>query len=226
VWISNGGIADVFTVFAQTPQADGTDKITAFIVERAFGNITSGKPEEKLGIRGSNTTTLAFDGVRIPAANVLGGVGRGFSVAMRILNNGRFGLGAGSSAGMRRMLDMIVQYVKERKQFGKPLAEFGLIKGRLAQIAESSYAASSIAYCTTALIDSGSPDAAVEAAMCKVFGSEAMWDAVNSCISMMGGLGFADGVDAPPFARLMRGEFGSALLRFHRPRVDLQTLAS
>ncbi|KAA0146180.1 hypothetical protein FNF29_08197 [Cafeteria roenbergensis] len=204
MWISNGGWADVFTVFAQTPQPDGKDKMTAFVVEKAFGGITPGKPEEKLGIKASNTVTLNFDETRVPAANVLGEVGGGFKVAMGILNNGRFGLGAGTGAGMRWMATAILEHCATRKQFGRPLASFGLVKADLAFMAESAYAAEAMAYTTTALIDNGHPDASLEAAACKVFGSEAMWDVVNRCISLMGGLGFADGPDAPPFSRMMR----------------------
>lgn len=205
VWISNGGWADVFTVFARTPSPDGgEDKMTAFIVEKAFGGITPGKPEEKLGIRASNTVTLAFDNVRIPAKNVLGEAGSGFKVAMQILNNGRFGLGAGTGSGTRKLATMILEHCTSRTQFGRPLAEFGLVQADLAHMAECAYAAEAMAYTTTALIDGGCPDASLEAAACKVFGSEIMWDAVNRCISLMGGLGFADGPGAPPYARMMR----------------------
>jgi len=206
VWISNGAWADVMTVFARTPTGvEGEeDKMTAFIVEKAFGGITPGKPETKLGIKASNTVTLSFDDVRIPAANVLGEVNGGFKVAMNILNNGRFGLGAGTGAGMRWMASTIMEYCASRHQFGRPLSSFGLIKADLAYMSESAYAAEAMAYTTTALIDGGHPDASLEAAACKIFGSEAMWDVVNRCISLMGGLGFADGPGAPPFARMMR----------------------
>lgn len=204
MWISNGGIADIYTVFAQTPMPDGTDKITAFIVERAFGGIHPGKPEEKLGIRASNTVALAFEDCRVPRENVLTEVGGGFRVAVNILNNGRFGLGAGTAGGMKKMLQMIVDHTKQRKQFGRPLADFGLVKSRLADIAIGAYVAESLAYMTTALIDNGAPDASLEAAICKIYGSEAMWMSVNHCISLMGGLGFADGPNAPPFSRILR----------------------
>lgn len=96
IWISNGGWADIFTVFAQT-EINGVDKVTAFIVERKFGGITNGKPEDKLGIKGSNTCEVFFENTPVPLENVLGEVGGGFKVAMNILNNGRFGLGAGSA---------------------------------------------------------------------------------------------------------------------------------
>ena len=95
IWISNGGWADIFTVFAQT-NVGGEDKVTAFIVERKFGGITNGKPENKLGIKGSNTCEVHFENTPIPIENVLGEVGGGFKIAMNILNNGRFGLGAGT----------------------------------------------------------------------------------------------------------------------------------
>eukprot|EP00730_Choanoeca_flexa_P011530 TRINITY_DN27007_c0_g1_i1.p1 TRINITY_DN27007_c0_g1~~TRINITY_DN27007_c0_g1_i1.p1 ORF type:complete len:608 (+),score=192.47 TRINITY_DN27007_c0_g1_i1:124-1947(+) len=189
IWISNGGIAEVFTVFART-NVDGEDKITAFIVERSFGGLTSGKPEDKLGIRGSNTCAIAFEDCPVPVENVLGGVGEGFKVAMNILNNGRFGLGAGSASQLRRMIKEVAEHATTRQQFGKNLAEFPLIKEKFAQMALDAYACESIAYMTTGMIDRGDPDCYVEAAICKVAGSEAAFRGINECIQVMGGMGF------------------------------------
>jgi acyl-CoA dehydrogenase family protein 9 len=200
MWISNGGIADVFTLFAKTPD----DKVTAFIVEKGFGGITAGKPETKLGIRGSNTVQLSLEDVRVPKENVLGEVSGGFKVAMTILNNGRFGLGAGTGGAIRKLMGQIGEYADTRTQFGKPLKEFGIIKDKFATMAMKAYAIESMAYLTTALIDTTERDCAVEAAMCKVFGSEAMWESVNECIQIMGGMGFMAGEGAPPYERFMR----------------------
>ena len=204
MWISNGGIAQIFTVFARTELPDGTDKITAFIVDKDFGGVIPGKPESKLGIRGSNTVQLAFEDCKIPTENVLGEVGEGFKVAMTILNNGRFGLGAGTGGAIRKMMGMIAQYANERKQFGKPLADFGLIQQKFTTMAVQAYAIESMVYATTALIDRDARDASVEAAICKIYGSECMWSAVNECIQIMGGLGFGAGEGAMPYERFMR----------------------
>ncbi|RHY36992.1 hypothetical protein DYB38_005258 [Aphanomyces astaci] len=150
IWISNGGWAEVMTVFAQT-EVDGKDKVTAFIVERAFGGLTSGPPEDKLGIRGSNTCQVFFDNVKVPVENVLGGgedgkagglagVGHGFKVAMNILNNGRFGIGAASGGQLRRVIAKAAEHATQRKQFGASLSEFGLIKEKIGHLALNTYA--------------------------------------------------------------------------------------
>jgi alkylation response protein AidB-like acyl-CoA dehydrogenase len=181
-------------VFAQTEvEIDGkpTDRITAFIVERAFGGVTSGPEEHKLGIKGSSTTTLHFDGCPVPIENVLGEVGGGFKIAMTILNNGRFGLAAGCVGGAKRLIAAAARYANERTQFGKKLREFGLIKAKFARLALLTYAAESMTYLTCGLMDRGGHDHAIEAAMSKVFASEMAWTAANECLQVMGGLGYS-----------------------------------
>ncbi|RLN21500.1 hypothetical protein BBI17_004145 [Phytophthora kernoviae] len=211
IWISNGGWADVMTVFAQT-EVNGKDKVTAFIVERAFGGVTSGPPEDKLGIRGSNTCQVFFDNCKVPIENVLGGgpdmktggeagVGQGFKVAMNILNNGRFGLGACAGASLRRVLGVAAEHANSRKQFGAPLANFGLIQKKFGVMALDAYAIESMAFMTTGMIDRGDPSCEIEAAMCKVYGSEVAFTGINECIQVMGGTGF---MKEWPFERLMR----------------------
>ncbi len=190
MWITNGGFAEVFTVFAQT-EVEGKDRITAFIVERAFGGLTNGPEEHKLGIKGSSTTTLHFDSCPVPVANVLGEVGGGFKIAMTILNNGRFGLAAGCVGGAKRLIGLAAKYANERQQFGKPLRDFGLIKKKFAELALLTYAAESMTYMTCGLMDRGGRDYAIEAAMSKVFASEAMWKVGNECLQVMGGLGYS-----------------------------------
>jgi acyl-CoA dehydrogenase family protein 9 len=190
MWITNGGFAEVFTVFAQT-EVEGRDRITAFIVERAFGGVTSGPEEHKLGIKGSSTTMLHFDGCPVPLENVLGEVGGGFKIAMTILNNGRFGLAAGCVGGAKRLIAAAAKYANERTQFGKPLRAFGLIKKKFAELALLTYAAESMTYMTCALMDRGGRDYAIEAAMSKVFASEAMWTIANETLQVMGGLGYS-----------------------------------
>ncbi|CAK4714565.1 hypothetical protein LEN26_006799 [Aphanomyces euteiches] len=211
IWISNGGWAEVMTVFAQT-EVDGKDKITAFIVERSFGGLTNGPPEDKLGIRGSNTCQVFFDNVKVPVENVLGGgpdgktgglagVGHGFKVAMNILNNGRFGIGAASGGTLRRVISLAAEHAKTRKQFGSTLSEFGLIKEKIGVMALNTYAIESMAYMTTGMIDRGDPFCEIEAAMCKVFGSEVAFEGINEAIQIMGGTGF---MRDWPFERYMR----------------------
>ncbi|HEY6100544.1 MAG TPA: acyl-CoA dehydrogenase family protein, partial [Anaeromyxobacter sp.] len=119
LWITNGGIADFFTVFAKTSQ-EGRGHITAFIVTRDMKGVSTGPHEDKMGIRASSTTSVLFEDVRVPAANVLGEVGKGFKVAMKILNAGRTGLGGGSVGGMKRLLEFASHHARERSQFGRP----------------------------------------------------------------------------------------------------------
>jgi very long chain acyl-CoA dehydrogenase len=131
IWISNGGIAESMTVFAQTPiEKDGrtVDKVTAFIVERSFGGVSSGPPENKMGIKCSNTTEVYYEDVRVPVRCVLGGLGNGFKVAMNILNNGRFGMAAALSGTQRSAIARAAEHASTRTQFGKRLIEFGTIQ--------------------------------------------------------------------------------------------------
>lgn len=204
MWISNGGICSTYTVFARTPTADGGHKVTAFIANRdEHKGIIPGPPEKKLGIRGSNTCVVTFDNVFIPKENVLGEVNGGFKVAMGILNNGRFGMGAATGGGIRKLIALAADYANNRVQFGKPIASYGLIKEKFARMAVDAYVCESMAYMTTALIDGPKMDMSLEAAACKIYGSEAMFRAINDCIQVLGGMGFSAG-GAYPFERLLR----------------------
>uniref|UniRef100_A0A8C6TRR3 Acyl-CoA dehydrogenase family, member 9 n=1 Tax=Neogobius melanostomus TaxID=47308 RepID=A0A8C6TRR3_9GOBI len=203
IWISNGGFADIMTVFARTEVDDNgvkKDKITAFIVERAFGGITSGKPEDKLGIRGSNTCEVAFENVPVPVENVIGEVGGGFKIAMNILNSGRFSMGS-SSAGMIKKL-MGNTYAATRKQFNKPLSEFGMVQEKFALMAINAFVMESMAYLTAGMMDRpGLPDCSVEAAIVKIFSSEGGWICVSEALQVLGGLGYTKNY---PFERYLR----------------------
>ena len=204
IWITNGGFADVFTVFAQTPvERNGKteDRVTAFIVERSFEGVSSGAEEQKLGIKGSSTTAVYFENVRVPVENVIGEVGGGFKVAMTILNNGRFGLAAGAIGGMKRVIKAAAAHASTRKQFGKELREFELIQKKFAQMSLLVYAAESMTYMTCGLMDTGAGDYALEAAMCKVFASEANWTVINETMQVMGGAGY---MKEYPFERFLR----------------------
>jgi acyl-CoA dehydrogenase family protein 9 len=203
IWITNGGLADFFTVFAQTDvELDGErkDRITAFIVERAHG-VRSGPEEHKLGIRGSSTTALYFEDVRVPPQNVLGEPGKGFKVAMQILNSGRLGLAAGSLGAAKTLIKLAVEHARGRRAFGRAISEFGLIQHKIARMITESYALESMVYLTTGMIDAGAKDYAVESAICKVFGAEALWRIVNEALQIAAGAGY---MKEYPYERLLR----------------------
>jgi len=197
VWISNGGIADVMTVFAKTPvkEEDGTvkDKVTAFIVERAFGGVTSGPPEKKMGIKASNTASVFFDNCKVPIENVLGGVGGGFKVAMNILNSGRFGMQAALTGTMKKCISIAVEHAKNRKQFGDKLANFGTIQEKIARMSMAHYTTETLAYLISGLMDQGVTEYQLEAAIGKVVASESAWFVADESLQILGGMGFMKG---------------------------------
>ncbi len=202
IWITNGGYADVFTVFARTSPAEegAKPKITAFIVERGFG-VKSGPNEHKLGIRGSSTTALYFEDVKVPAANVLGEPGRGFKVAMEVLNSGRLGLASGCIGAAKRLVKLAVERVQERKAFARPIGEFGLIKDKIARMVAETFALESMTYLTTGMVDANVEDYSVESAICKVFGSETLWRVVNETLQIAAGIGY---MQEYPYERMLR----------------------
>ncbi len=188
IWITNGGIADLYTVFARTASSSG--KITAFIVEAKWPGVSHGQHEDKMGIRASSTTTVNFADVRVPAENVLDAEGKGFKVAMAILNNGRTGLGGGAVGGMKVLLAMSVAQAQERKQFNTPIAQFGLIREKLSQMTLDCFAAESVVWMVAHYIDSGVEDYSVEAAISKVFASEALQRSAYEALQIAAGSGF------------------------------------
>ncbi|MDB4971027.1 MAG: Acyl-CoA dehydrogenase, short-chain specific [Myxococcales bacterium] len=203
IWITNGGIADFFTVFAQTEVTrDGAqkDRISAFLVERKMG-VTSGAEEHKLGIKGSSTTALYFDNVKVPKENLLGQLGGGFKVAMGVLNNGRLGLAAGAVGAAEQVMKLALAHATSRRQFGRAIADFGLIKDKIARMMMEIYAAESMVYLTTGLIDRGIEDYSVESACCKVYGSEMLWRVVNESLQIAAGVGY---MKEFPYERLLR----------------------
>jgi alkylation response protein AidB-like acyl-CoA dehydrogenase len=208
MWITNGGFADLFIVFAKVA-GDGADgAFTAFLVERGFPGVSSGKEEHKMGLHGSSTTPLILQDARVPAANVLGEIGKGHKVAFNVLNYGRFKLAAMSSGGARAIVGNAAAYAAQRKQFGQPIASFGAIKHKLAEIAIREFAIESMLYRTAGLIDAAieaegadggsAGDAmlaaleefAVEASILKVAGSEMIDFAVDENVQIHGGNGF------------------------------------
>ena len=198
-WITNGGIADFYTVFARTDSDAG--KISAFIVERDSPGVSIGLKEDKLGIRSSSTTTVSFADVEVPAENLLGEEGKGFKIAMAILNNGRTGLSGGAVGGMKTCIALASKQAVERKQFGRSIAEFGLIKKKIAEMTVDCFAAESAVRMVSHYIDSGYTDYSVEAAISKVFASEAMFRAANESLQIAAGNGF---MKEFPYERIMR----------------------
>jgi acyl-CoA dehydrogenase family member 9 len=189
LWITNGGIASFFTVFAKTA-SEGKGRMTAFLVTPEMGGVTPGPHENKMGIRASSTTTVSFDNTRVPNDHVLGDVGAGFKVAMHILNNGRTGLGGGSVGAMKNVIALAAQHARDRKQFGKPIAEFGLIKQKLGRMMVDCYAAESVVNLVAHMIDSKAQDYAVEAAISKVFASEALFRVSDEALQIAAGVGY------------------------------------
>jgi alkylation response protein AidB-like acyl-CoA dehydrogenase len=188
IWITNGGIGDFYTVFARTGNDAG--ELSAFFVERSWRGVNTGAKEDKMGIRASSTTSVSFSDVTVPAENLLGRQGQGFKIAMSILNNGRTGLGGGSVGGMKACIALATAQALERKQFGQSIAEFGLIKTKIAQMAIDCFAAESVVWMVAHYIDSGCNDYSMEAAISKVFASEAMQRVANEALQIAGGNGY------------------------------------
>jgi alkylation response protein AidB-like acyl-CoA dehydrogenase len=189
LWITNAAEADVFIVFATINPEAGYRGITAFIVERGFPGFTVGKKEDKLGIRASSTCELLFEQCRVPKAQVLGEIGKGYKVAIETLNEGRIGIGAQMLGAARGALDHAVAYTKERKQFGKAIAEFQGVQFQLARAATDIEAARLLVYNAARLRDAGKPFLS-EAAMCKLHASEAAERTASLAVNLFGGYGF------------------------------------
>lgn len=204
IWIGNGSFSEIVVVFAQTPvERDGkiVDRPTAFIVRPDLPGFERGPELRKMGARGSNQAELYFRDVRVPVENVLGEVGGGFKLAVRVLNSGRQGLSAGAAGGVKRCVELAAEFARGRVQFGRPIARYELIQGKIAAMAADAYTAESMAYFTTALADRGDVDYALESAAAKVWTSEALDRAVDEVVQIAGGRGFVKGY---PYERMYR----------------------
>jgi alkylation response protein AidB-like acyl-CoA dehydrogenase len=204
MWITNGAIADLYTLFAKV----GGEKFTAFLVERAWAGVSPGAEEKKMGLKGSSTTAVYFDNVKVPAENVLGEIGRGHIIAFNILNLGRLKLGLFAHGGASETLAVAIRYAKERKAFGKSIAEFGMIQAKLAEMAVRMYTNESMAYRVVGEIQTrlagmtwedadatqrvlkAAEEFAVECSLVKIFGSEMLDYVVDEAVQIHGGYGY------------------------------------
>jgi acyl-CoA dehydrogenase family protein 9 len=203
-WISNGGFAEFFTVFAKDVKLQAKDehrRITAFAVTKDLGGVVPGKEERKLGLKGSSTVPIELRNVRVPAFHVLGERGQGFKIAVEVLNTGRTSLAAGCVGGSKAMIRLAAEHATQRRQFGTRIADFEMIRGKFARMVTNTYALESMVYLTSGLIDRGLPDYALEGACCKVFGTEAVWQTINDALQIAGGNGF---MEEYPYERALR----------------------
>ena len=199
-WITNGGEAEFFIVFANTDFSKGYKGITAFLVERGFPGFSVGKKEDKLGIRASSTTELILEDCRVPAENVLGPVGQGYKIAIETLNEGRIGIGAQMIGVAQGALEAAIAYIKERRQFGKPIAEFQGVQFQIAQMATDIEAARLLVYNAARLKEAGEPFAQ-QAAMAKLFSSQVADRVTSQCLELFGGYGYSKEYPAEKFYR-------------------------
>jgi alkylation response protein AidB-like acyl-CoA dehydrogenase len=185
IWITNAGIADVFSVFART-----SNGISGFVVEADFPGVIIGPPEKKLGIKGSITNTLTFEDVEVPKENIIGHDGKGFLVAMTTLDSGRLGLGACCLGASKELLEISTKFAKRREQFGKSISKFEAVQFMLAEIAANIFAMEGMVYRTAQNYDD-KKDVALESAIVKLFCSEAMAEVADKALQIHGGMGFS-----------------------------------
>jgi alkylation response protein AidB-like acyl-CoA dehydrogenase len=188
-YIGNGSRADVITTFARA-EVDGEDKHIALLLEKGMDGLEVGERYDTMGLRANDLRHLYFRDVRVPPENVLGEPGQGFRVAMQVLNNGRIGLGTGAVGGAKKLLDLSIEHVKERRQFGQPLADFELVQDKIGWMVSYLFGLESMNYLTCGLVDAGVPDYSLESAICKVSGTEFLWYAANRALQLAGGEGY------------------------------------
>jgi acyl-CoA dehydrogenase family member 9 len=199
-YIGNGSKGDLFTTFARC-EIDGKDRHIALIVEKGMKGFEVGERFDTMGLRGNDLRRLHYNDVRIPPENVLGEPGEGFRIAMHILNNGRIGLGTGSVGATKGLLDRTIAHVKERHQFGRPLADFELVQEKIGWMVSYLFGLESLCYLTCSLVDEGVPDYSLESAICKVSGTEFLWYAANRALQLKGGAGY---MRDEPYEKVLR----------------------
>jgi len=199
-WITNGGIADLFTVFVQTEDTKKERAMSAFILTRGMRGLTSGKPEKKMGLRGSSTTDVVMENVRVPAQDLLGERGAGFKMAMEILNQGRLSLAAACVGPSKSLIARSAEFAKGRRAFGQTVADFEMIKAKFSSMMLDTYAMEATVEVTASLAARGF-DFSLESALCKIQASEALWRTVNHAVQINGGFGY---MREYPFERSLR----------------------
>src|SRR3954454_21661478 len=200
-WIGNGCRGDVLATFARA-EGDGKDTHIALILEKGMEGLDQSGPRyDTMGLRGNHLCPVRFNDVRVPPENVLGEPGEGFHIAMQVLNNGRIGLGTGSVGLAKKLIDLAIEHVTTRRQFGKTLAEFDMVEDKIAWMVSYLFGLESMAYLTTGLIDAGIEDYTVESAVCKVTGTEFVWYQANRALQLAGGTGYMKG---EPYERILR----------------------
>lgn len=199
-YIGNGSRAGVLVTFARA-EVDGEDKHIALILEQGMKGLEVGERFDTMGLRANDLRALRFNDVRVPAENVLGEPGEGFKIAMHVLNNGRMSLGTGSVGGAKRVLDLAIQHVKERRQFGTALADFELVQDKIGWMVSYLFGLESMAYLTTGMVDAGVPDYSIESAICKVSATEFTWYQVNRALQLAGGQGY---MKDEPYEKILR----------------------
>ncbi len=200
MWITNGAEAEIFVVFATINREAGYRGITAFVIERGFPGFRVGKKEDKLGIRASSTVELLLDGCQVPVANLLGPVGQGYKIAIDTLNGGRIGIGAQMIGVAGGALAAATTYIKERKQFGKPIADFQAVQFQIAQAATELEAARLMVYNAARLKDAGE-DIVREGAMAKLYASQMCERVTSVCLELFGGYGYTTDFPVEKFYR-------------------------
>jgi alkylation response protein AidB-like acyl-CoA dehydrogenase len=199
-YIGNGGTGSVFTTFARC-EIDGKDTHIALILERKMKGFEVGERFDTMGLRGNDLRRLYFHDVRVPPENVLGEPGEGFRIAMHVLNNGRIGLGTGSVGATKGLLDRAIHHVKDRRQFGHPLADFELVQDKIGWMVSYLFGLESMCYLTCGLVDAGVPDYSLESAICKVASTEFLWYAANRVMQLKGGAGY---MRDEPYEKILR----------------------
>ncbi|HYZ29606.1 MAG TPA: acyl-CoA dehydrogenase family protein [Thermoleophilaceae bacterium] len=199
-YIGNGSRAGVLVTFARA-EVDGEDRHIALILEQGMPGLELGERYDTMGLRANDLRRLCFKDLRVPKENVLGEPGEGFRIAMHVLNNGRMSLGTGSVGGAKRVLDLAIKHVKERRQFGTALADFELVQDKIGWMVSYLFGLESMAYLTTGLVDAGVPDYSVESAICKVAATEFTWYQVNRALQLAGGQGY---MRDEPYEKILR----------------------
>ena len=200
IFITNGGVADTFIVFAMTDKSKGTKGISAFIVEKGFPGFSIGKKEDKLGIRASSTTELIFENCVVPKENLIGREGKGFGIAMKTLDGGRIGIAAQALGIAEGALDEAIKYMKERKQFGRPIAAFQGLQWMVAEMSTKIEAARFLVYKAAWLKENKQPYS-IDAARAKLYAAEVAMDVTTQAVQLFGGDGYTKEY---PVERMMR----------------------